>query len=302
MISIVICSQHTALPELLTNSIRQTIHTDYEIIHIHNSANQYSIFEAYNQGVEKSKFPYICFVHDDVVFHTPTWGETLIRHLSNPQTGIIGVAGCGLIVPISGRWNALFLGMSLIQSDRYKRKKTRRIYNSSSICPAPWPVVALDGVFLAMRKELFSTIRFDESITGFHGYDLDICIQSHVAGYRNYAVDDILIEHLSNGKFSLDFYQNTFAIYQKWEKYWPLKIHDLPQERAEVEIRRHLGKMIHQMLKIMLRMHLPHDEIKARYRFFTQKYGTPLQIRLVYLLPIMLKLIAVDSKFRKKMF
>ena len=38
--------------------------------------------------------------------------------------------------------------------------------------------VAVDGLFFAMRKSLFDTIRFDkDTFDRFHFYDLDICMQ-----------------------------------------------------------------------------------------------------------------------------
>jgi len=46
-------------------------------------------------------------------------------------------------------------------------------------------------VFLCANRNLFSKIAFDENLKGFHGYDLDICLQSAFAGFQNYVVFDV---------------------------------------------------------------------------------------------------------------
>ncbi len=39
-------------------------------------------------------------------------------------------------------------------------------------------VVAVDGLFFAIRRELFEKVSFDTTtFTDFHFYDLDICLQ-----------------------------------------------------------------------------------------------------------------------------
>ena len=77
------------------------------------------------------------------------------------------------------------------------------------------PVVLLDGVFLAMRKDLFDAVKFDETLAGFHGYDFDISAQAVIAGYNNYVVYDILLEHFSEGNRDAAYYVNLTNIHKK---------------------------------------------------------------------------------------
>ena len=67
MISIIICSRDKSISEELSTNISETINHDYELIVIDNSKNKYSIFEAYNSGIKKSKGLYWCFIHDDIL-------------------------------------------------------------------------------------------------------------------------------------------------------------------------------------------------------------------------------------------
>jgi len=61
---------------------------------------------------------------------------------------------------------------------------------------------------MCMRRELMQNIRFDETFNGFHAYDYDISIQSIVAGYTNYTIYDIKIEHFSKGKTDIVYFIN----------------------------------------------------------------------------------------------
>jgi len=83
MISIIICSRDDELLAKVFKSVQETIGVAFEIISIDNSNGNYSIFEACNLGAEKSKFSYLCFMHDALVFHTQNWGNILINYLRN---------------------------------------------------------------------------------------------------------------------------------------------------------------------------------------------------------------------------
>lgn len=76
MISIIICSRHHTLDEELRGNIKATIGNDilYEIVCIDNSNNCHSIFSAYEEGVKKAKGNYLCFMHEDIRFHSADWG------------------------------------------------------------------------------------------------------------------------------------------------------------------------------------------------------------------------------------
>ena len=93
MISIIVCSKFPTLSKELLDNISQTVGTDYEIVSIDNSQAKYSIFEAYNEGVARSKGEYLCFMHEDVVLRSSNWGNTVERVLSHKDVGAIGVAG-----------------------------------------------------------------------------------------------------------------------------------------------------------------------------------------------------------------
>lgn len=75
MISIIICSKYSKINCELEQNIENTIgNMPFEIITINNSQNSYSIYQAYNKGIKEAKYPYLCFMHEDILFHTVNWG------------------------------------------------------------------------------------------------------------------------------------------------------------------------------------------------------------------------------------
>lgn len=67
MISIIICSRNSDISPTLIENIQHTIIVDNEVNVIDNSKNTYSIFSAYNEGVLRSKYPFLCFLHKGVL-------------------------------------------------------------------------------------------------------------------------------------------------------------------------------------------------------------------------------------------
>jgi hypothetical protein len=94
MISIIVCSINDRLFIQFSNSVKETIGADYEIIKIDNNIEKIGISEAYNKGARLSKYEYLLFSHEDVIFETKNWGLKLINHfrnLNNP--GMLTIAG-----------------------------------------------------------------------------------------------------------------------------------------------------------------------------------------------------------------
>ena len=251
MISIIICSRNGRISNTLEENINKTIGIDYEIITIDNSKNKYSIFSAYNYGLSISKYHYLCFVHEDVLFKTQNWGQQLIAHLNNPGCGIVGVAGGKIISVVPAQWSNEKSYIHIIQ---HKKATNTPIYlkQPSIITSNRESAIVVDGVFLSMKKAIFEKIKFDEKFEGFHGYDYDISIQTTIAGYTNFVVYDILLEHYSAGFKDFTYYNALIKVYKKWTEHLPLYTNDI-KTRIENEIhlieKRRLKKLIRRMSK-----------------------------------------------------
>lgn len=279
MLSIIVCSRNKTLPKKFVDNVMNTVGVDYEIINIDNSENRYTIFSAYNAGFSQRKYPYLCFVHEDVQFHTQNWGEKVISHLENPETGIIGLAGSDLVTRIPAAWSTIIFGVAnIIQSDRTGRKKTKIVQYPENYDQSTHSVILLDGVFLCMKSILMNEIKFDEQLSGFHGYDYDISIQSVVAGYKNYTIYDVNLEHFSRGKTDYTYYRNLISIFKKWEKYLPL-IGQSASEIQQSEILKIEKKKLFRLVKKMTRKGFSVKEIVSEITYYANLIGSDEEIK-----------------------
>lgn len=220
MISIIICSRTASISDELIHNIKQTIGIPFELVIIDNSNNFYSIFSAYNEGVKRSKYEVLCFMHDDIIFKTNDWGINVMNRFKSSNLGAIGVAGSPYyaILP-GGWWSGGYISQSIYgeQELAYQTKKDNSL-----------PVVVLDGLWFCVRKSLFSMIRFDDTtFNGFHYYDMDISLQIQQKGYTLLSVYDISIQH-SSGKLDTTWLSNALLLQKKWENKLPIFTEKLP--------------------------------------------------------------------------
>jgi len=223
MISIITCTKNNSLFENLSTNIESTIDCQHEIIKIDNSAGYLSISEAYNKGLEKAQYEIIVLVHEDILFHTPSWGKILIDKFKFiPEIGCLGIAGALLKTKSPSAWwdaGTNNLIMNLIQHDG-KRK--------SLICEG-WveedllkEVAVVDGVLMVLKRS--TGFRFDTGIPGFHCYDLNLSIQLRLNGYKVFVTKEILIEHYSLGSINKSWVNSTSILHKKYNDYLPISV------------------------------------------------------------------------------
>lgn len=222
MISVIICSKSRSLLDKVTTSIEETIGVPYEIIVIDNSLGKMGICEAYNKGAADAKFDYLCFGHEDVIYHTQGWGKNMVAHLEKPEIGVIGVCGC-VIKPKSPSGAILFYGDKVNRTSMLQSVPNGVPYRKydNPFEEEKSEVKILDGVFLACRKEVWEKNRFDQTrFPNFHGYDIDFSLQVSRA-LKNYVVYDILLEHFSEGHNNKAWVESVLALTEKWKSYLP---------------------------------------------------------------------------------
>ncbi len=195
MLSIIISSYQPEYFAALEKNIAETCGIPYEIIKIDNPGIM-GICEAYNKGAEKAKFDNLLFLHEDVKFHSKNWGKILSNYYNLPDLGVFGLAGnirkfhlpygfhSGL--PKEG-YMYLYHSGDKIQPFYTEKKSLQK-------------VKVIDGVFIGMRKDVWRAVKFNETIKGYHFYDIDISLRTSEK-YQNYLITEIIFEHYSKGNF-----------------------------------------------------------------------------------------------------
>ncbi len=225
MISVIICSRDKKMLDQVSKNVAETIGVPYELIGIDNSRRDYSIFEAYNLGIEKSKYSILCFPHEDLIFHTKNWGQNVIDHFKDRDIGLIGTCG-GTALPACPApwWNNTVLNVHLTNNiNTWKIPKKGGLDYKNPFNENATNAILADGHLLCMPKEIFSVCRFDDkNFHGFDCYDSDICLQILANGKKVKIVFDILIEHFSDGYSSDGWADSVEVLADKWQSRLPI--------------------------------------------------------------------------------
>lgn len=251
MISIIISTYKPTNFNAIKVNIAETIGVPFEIIEIQNH-NQYSLCEAYNLGQSKAIYPYLCFVHDDILFRTLNWGKYFLDIMqNNVQIGLIGLAGT--------KFKSTYKFSSWGQSSYLSRFKRGKImtpsssgeykieeYDSSSIKKNLEEVVCLDGIFLFTKQDVFSICKFDEvTFTNFHGYDLDFSLQVHTSNkYKVFLTREIEVIHFSKGNYNKHFSEANKAMQKKWRPKLPTCSSDLNMSKFKISYINQINNII----------------------------------------------------------
>lgn len=223
MISVIICSRSEQMLSQVKVDVAATIGVSHEIIAIDNSTGKYGICEAYNIGARQSQYDVLCFMHEDINFHTPSWGSIITGLLDNPEVGVVGVAGGTYQPKAPAGWGGVgrsYIGINVIHTTATKTQHD--YYNPTATGKKLVKAATLDGLWLCCRKSVWEEFKFDSvAFPGFHFYDVDFCTRV-ATKYSNYITFDVLIEHFSHGTFDKVWMQNAIGFYKKRKKYLPI--------------------------------------------------------------------------------
>lgn len=222
MISVITCSRKEPSWDIHQRNVRKTAGSDVEYIRIDNRNNHYNLCSAYNEGVKRAGGDILVFMHEDVFFVEGGWVKKIEEKFCEPALGLVGVAGTQYLFADNPAWVAA--GRPFI-----KGQVIHELNQGSSyfLTVFDWQredsqVVAVDGLFFAIRKSLFEQIRFDDiTFDGFHLYDTDICMQI-AKTHRLIVTTDILVKHLSGGSFNQSWKMYAERFIQKYSSVLPV--------------------------------------------------------------------------------
>ena len=214
MLSIVVCTRSPDTATAHRTHVAHTIGCEHEYIPIHNPHGAMGLGEAYNHGVDCAGGEVVVFVHDDVFFIAPGWGVVVEgKFAADPSLGAAGVAGTSYLSRTQPLWCSAgrpFIHGRVVHHERSTDRCLLTVFCSHE---HDCEVVAADGLFLAVRRDLFSQVRFDAAtFDRFHFYDLDLCMQIRPLA-RLIVTPDVMVKHFSGGSFGEEWvhYAARFA-------------------------------------------------------------------------------------------
>jgi hypothetical protein len=204
LISVIICSIDARKFANVTATYQKALDKErFEIIGIHDAQ---SLAEGYARGIAASRGELSILSHDDIRILTTDFSSRLVANLA--VYDLIGIAGTTKVVGASWMDAGDPYLYTLICSPETGSGRLQTVMLGGGPVVAPG-IQALDGVFMAMRREVAETVAFDaQTFDGFHLYDLDFSFRAFQSGRQLPVCRDILIIHDSIGSYD--------AI---WEKY-----------------------------------------------------------------------------------
>jgi GT2 family glycosyltransferase len=227
--SVIVCSQSYDSSSRLGAQLRRFDNVEFIPV-----IKAKSIAKGYNEGAKKATSKNLIFVHDDVKlrFSGLDWLEFL-DVLNTKKMGIGGVAGFrkvdlqqhGTLWPPIGGYGS---GGCLHESEGEVWYSTYGLFGRT---------LTVDGIFLAMRKEVFDELEgFDTDYSGWHWYDTDITFRAHMLNYQNFTYPLLLQHGTSNyskdGKCvdQKEFNKHANIFWKKYKNFLPQVVESQNQE------------------------------------------------------------------------
>lgn len=238
MISIIVSTYRSEFYKTLEESVARTIGVPFEMVPIENHGT-YSIAQAYNIGVKKAQYPYVCFVHEDVIFQAAGWGNCAIQVMKDHHdAGMVGIVGCTIQSKNFLGWDNAYKKNVLLRgridqglNSWINHRYTDFFKTNQDVSE----VVSIDGVFMFTRKDIAEQCPFDEKIIkGFHGYDLDFSLQLKSQQYKIFIDRRILLYHHSGGDAHKAWFFANLAVLKKWKRSLPQIASDITITRGEI--------------------------------------------------------------------
>lgn len=188
----------------------------------------------YNWVLDNYDCEWYCFHHDDFKFLTDE--IEICKELERAKehgVGVAGVIGTYCVEPSLSWWTPFRYcnGAGHIKQVKLDKKTGKPVEPYETYDMNDWPgrhygMASVDGCVLFISKDAVKKgIRFDdETITGYHFYDIDICIQalSKQIGVGVLNIDSV---HESAGKVPLNWEELRKPVYEKWSAripIWPI--------------------------------------------------------------------------------
>ncbi|MFO1395930.1 MAG: glycosyltransferase [Burkholderiales bacterium] len=161
-------------------------------------ADATSMYDGYARGFARARGGVVAFAHDDTRFAAPDFAARLADALQDADA--VGVAGATRVTSpaLLGAGHPWLHGaITHLAQDGMPCEFALLSLAGRRVAGAQ----ALDGVFIAARREWIARVGFDAATCdGFHFYDLDFTYRAHRAGARLAIACDLALLHASRGR------------------------------------------------------------------------------------------------------
>jgi hypothetical protein len=206
LISFVTCTITPAKLERLRNSLGVAMGAaPWELVPVTDAR---SLCEGYTRGFARARGELVVFCHDDIEVLCDRFHDRLMEAYDGAD--LIGVVGVDKLNGPALAWAGLphlHGAVTHPENDAFY----------PSLCSSAGPRIdnaqALDGLFIATRREVVESIGFDaDTFDGFDFYDLDFSYRAFRAGLRLRIQTDLHLLHASRGNFGPQyaFYSERF--------------------------------------------------------------------------------------------
>jgi GT2 family glycosyltransferase len=219
MISVVYCTREEN-PEHKEHIIKTSGNSKkIEVIEIINNGE--SLTKAYNRGLKMATNDIVVFCHDDIIFEKNGWATKLVNHFQNSDYGIIGIAGTTDLDETGRWWNDR---SKMIGAVKHRQNGKTWENKYSGVFPKQiLESVIVDGLFFAIHKDRIKE-GFDDTVEGFHFYEIDFCFRNHLKGVKVGVTFDVKVIHKSVGETNQQWEENRKLFIEKYKDNLPLKL------------------------------------------------------------------------------
>ena len=167
---------------------------EWELVHIPDAR---SLCEGWNRGLDRARGAVVVFCHDDIEILVDRLDLRVAHALR--EFDVVGVAGSTRLTGPSWVWSGAPWAHGFIAHRLPDGRTSARAYSLAG--PRVGAVQALDGVFIACRREVAESLRFDAAtFDHFHLYDADFSYRAYLAGLKVGVSTHLQLLHYSGGR------------------------------------------------------------------------------------------------------
>ena len=271
-LSVIICSISPEKAENCVELLRYNSTMEIEAIVVDNRTASKPLAHVYNEAAMQASAPNLLFIHEDVEIRSAGWVEVLIDKLSQSSTGVIGFAGSTIRVPVPSGWDQGAPSCLRASLRHIEDGELREVSFGLVEGEIFRPVITLDGLALAVRREVWSRHPFDQTLLqGFHCYDIDFSVAIAQAGYTNYVMYGVDVLHLSAGSYNAKWVESTISCFRrKWNQIPPLSIATLNNS----DINDFSCQALYRFISKAIKQHINRTDLKYLFNLYRHQSHT----------------------------